>query len=224
MSQSNDKTTETSPQSVPDADLNSDRDENFSDMSSLASNFDDQESAPLKRIRQLEGALDQCQGYIQELKQALSDQEFLETQLASTEEYSHIQQKAIAALRDQLFQKQNYDHELSILRDQREGLSQQVDHQIQTIADLENRCKNAEEQVKQNEALVNQLEAELQFAQDSDVEGTQQRIIAQQTNERLRGEVRNLEERLKNPRSTNPKGGSRRKTLSCHYQCSSKFP
>jgi chromosome segregation ATPase len=59
-----------------------------------------------ERIRHLEQALDQCQVYINELKLQLADQQFLEAQLATTEEMSHIQQQAIAALKIQLANQQ----------------------------------------------------------------------------------------------------------------------
>lgn len=55
-----------------------------------------------ERIQYLEQALDQCQIYINELKLQLANQEFLEAQLAATEEVSHIQQQAITTLKSQL--------------------------------------------------------------------------------------------------------------------------
>lgn len=60
-----------------------------------------------ERIRHLEQALDQCQVYINELKLQLAEQQFLEAQLAATEEISHIQQQAIAALKSQLANQQS---------------------------------------------------------------------------------------------------------------------
>ena len=55
-----------------------------------------------ERIRHLEQALDQSLDFIKELRLKILDQEFLESQLASTEEISNIQQQAIGRLKLQL--------------------------------------------------------------------------------------------------------------------------
>jgi len=157
----------------------------------------EQERSFESRIKHLEAALEQCEMYINDLKALLSDQEFLESQLASTEEYSHIQQKAIVALRDQLSYQQNAESELEILRDQRAALSAQVDQQLQSLTELQSKFTQAEREVNRLQSLSQKLDAELQLALDTDVESTQQRIIAQQTNERLRAEIRNLEDNVK---------------------------
>ena len=148
------------------------------------------------RIRQLELALEQCQIYIDELKEQLSDQAFLEEQLCSTEDYSHIQQKAINTLRDQLAQCPS-EKDLALLKDQREALSSQVDQQLQTISELQSHCDAVDGELLKLKSLNRKLEAELQLALDTDVESTQQRIIAQQTTERLRSEIRSQEDQLK---------------------------
>jgi chromosome segregation ATPase len=61
---------------------------------------------PFQRIQQLEQALDQCQTYIDELKQQLVEQQFLEEVLAKTEEAAHVQQQAINTLKHQLEQQE----------------------------------------------------------------------------------------------------------------------
>ena len=189
MSQANDNT-------IDIRDPASETPEDFQVVDPSQNGAEETQRSPERRISQLELALEQCQIYIDELKATLSDQEFLEAQLASTEEYSHIQQKAIAALRDQILQRQSHEKDMEILRDQREALSSQVDHQLQTLADLQTRFENAEREISRLQSANQRLEAELQLALDTDVESTQQRIIAQQTNERLRVEIRSLEERL----------------------------
>jgi chromosome segregation ATPase len=60
----------------------------------------------LRRIHSLEQALDQALALVRELRQQVVDQEFLETQLASTEEISNVQQQAIIRLKLQLAQQQ----------------------------------------------------------------------------------------------------------------------
>jgi uncharacterized protein (DUF3084 family) len=59
-----------------------------------------------ERIQQLEQALDQSLTTLTELQQQVQDQEFLETQLASTEAFSHMQRQAIATLNQRLNQVQ----------------------------------------------------------------------------------------------------------------------
>ncbi len=52
-----------------------------------------------KRIHQLEQALDQALGYVDDLRQQVQDQHRLEEQLAMTEEYANVQQQAIIRLK-----------------------------------------------------------------------------------------------------------------------------
>ncbi|NJP08174.1 MAG: hypothetical protein HC866_00790 [Leptolyngbyaceae cyanobacterium RU_5_1] len=59
-----------------------------------------------ERIHHLEQALDQSLASLEELRLQLVDQQFLETQLASTEEFANIQQRAITQLKQQLAQQQ----------------------------------------------------------------------------------------------------------------------
>ena len=60
----------------------------------------------LSRIYHLEQALDQALLYLDELRMQVRDQGILETQLVTTEEYSSIQQQAIAQLKLQLERQQ----------------------------------------------------------------------------------------------------------------------
>ena len=127
VSQENEPTTESSERESRDLNVISADDvsdesnsvESNSVAFNLALNQSDLDDTLQRRIKQLESALKQCQTYINELKSLLSDQELLESQLASTEEYAHIQQKAIAALREQLLHQQSHEKEVEILRDQR---------------------------------------------------------------------------------------------------------
>ncbi|KGF72556.1 hypothetical protein DO97_07715 [Neosynechococcus sphagnicola sy1] len=60
----------------------------------------------LDRIHQLEQALDQCLMAFWEIKLLIRDQESMESQLAATEAFSHVQQQAIMNLNQQLSQQQ----------------------------------------------------------------------------------------------------------------------
>ncbi len=83
-------------------------------------------SSPLReqaeRIQQLEKALDQSLASLEDLRRQLIDQQFLEAQLASTEEISNIQQQAITQLKWQLGQQQQTlaaQHQLNQAQNQR---------------------------------------------------------------------------------------------------------
>lgn len=60
----------------------------------------------LERICHLEQVLDQSLSYLSELRLQVQDQQALETQLATTEEFSQVQQQAIVQLRAQLAEQQ----------------------------------------------------------------------------------------------------------------------
>jgi DNA repair exonuclease SbcCD ATPase subunit len=60
----------------------------------------------VERIHHLEQALDQSQALLKDLHRQVVNQQFLETQLASTEEIANIQQQAINRLKLQLAQQQ----------------------------------------------------------------------------------------------------------------------
>lgn len=60
----------------------------------------------LERISLLEQALDQALTSLDDLKRQMRDQQILENQLAATEDFSHVQQQAIAKLKLQLTQQQ----------------------------------------------------------------------------------------------------------------------
>ena len=75
-------------------------------------------------------------------------------------------------------------------------MSSQVEQQVQTLSDFQSQLSQAEIDVSCLHELNQKLETELQLSLVTDVESTQQKIIAQQTNERLRVEIRNLEDQL----------------------------
>ncbi|MGB8701267.1 MAG: hypothetical protein WCD18_17785 [Thermosynechococcaceae cyanobacterium] len=157
-----------------------------------------------QRILQLEQALYQCQLYIDELKQQLVDQAFLEEQLATTESFSHIQKQAIEALKSQVADQVVLSSELDGLR-QKMQLMQTQWVEAETIA----RQKETDYSILQLQSLQTQSEleqlrdknaqlvAQLDALQSSMVQETQQRIIAQKTTERLRTELRNRETALR---------------------------
>lgn len=142
-----------------------------------------------RRIKHLEQALLQCQVYIDELKAALNDQDLLEDQLAKTEEYTHIQQQAIATLKAQLGQTQSSQVELDDLHQQKSTLQQQLKDQEAELEALQLQQQQTHTELENLRDQYSRLCHQLQYSQESTVQETQQRIIAQQTSERLRNQL-----------------------------------
>ncbi len=157
--------------------------------------------ASLKRIRQLERALDQCQTYINELKSQLVDQAFLEAQLAATEEFSHIQKQAIMTLKGRESEQVQFDQtELDNLRQENMALAAQIETVADQSESQSSEIESLREQIRQEQvALENvrdeaeRLSTQKQLSQDAAVQETQQRIIAQTTADRLRASLRERE-------------------------------
>jgi myosin heavy subunit len=170
-----------------------------------------------RRIRQLEKALKQCQSYINELKSQLIDQAFLEAQLAATEEFSHIQKQAIVTLKGQQSNQTELDQtELDRLRQDNALLTAQLETVARQSEDQSAEIEALQHQLSQEQVTLQQVQSELerlstqkQLSQDTAVQETQQRIIAQTTAERLRTSLRerevaiqSLEMQLKQTRTT----------------------
>jgi chromosome segregation ATPase len=151
-----------------------------------------------QRIQHLEQALYQCQLYIDELKQRLVDQEFLEEQLAATESFSHVQKQAIETLKSQVAQQQPLRDELEALRQQMIAVQTQFVQSEAIAKDRETEFSTLKLQMLRTQSDLDraqdksaQLAAQLEALQSTMVQETQQRIIAQKTAERLRSEQRN---------------------------------
>lgn len=157
-----------------------------------------------RRISQLEQALYQCQLYIDELKQKLIDQEFLEEQLATTESFSHVQKQAIETLKSQVGEQKNLRGELEDLRKQFHLISSQHSESEVKIRLREAECSSIKLQMLQKQTELERMQekkeqilAQLESIQNSMVQETQQRIIAQKTAERLRTDLNNRDAALR---------------------------
>jgi chromosome segregation ATPase len=153
-----------------------------------------------QRIRQLEQALYQCQLYIDELKQKLIDQEFLEGQLATTETFSHIQKQAIETLKLQVAEQHALQEALETAQQQIQATQAERKKAIALVSQKETEFSSLQLQMLQVRAELDRLKdakaqatAQLDALQGSMVQETQQRIIAQKTADRLRTELRNRE-------------------------------
>lgn len=151
-----------------------------------------------RRISQLEQALYQCQLYIDELKQKLIDQEFLEGQLATTEAFSHIQKQAIETLKFQVAEQQSFQMELDTAQQQIQSMQTELAEATALVQKREAEFSTLQLQLRQDQAEADRLKdkkaqvtAQLDALQGSMVQETQQRIIAQKTADRLRTELRN---------------------------------
>jgi hypothetical protein len=156
-----------------------------------------------QRIRQLEQALYQCQLYIDELKQKLIDQEFLEGQLATTEAFSHIQKQAIETFKLQASEQQTLQIELEAAQQQVQSLKIEQATVFALAEQKETDFSTLQLQMLQERAEMDRLKdakaqatAQLDALQSSLVQETQQRILAQKTADRLRTEQRNRDSSL----------------------------
>jgi len=86
------------------------------------------------RIYHLEQALDQALACIEGLKLQVHDQEFLEAQLATTEEFAYVQQQAIARLKLQLNQQRQLLEAQSSEGETRQQAVQSFLHTTETLA------------------------------------------------------------------------------------------
>jgi chromosome segregation ATPase len=157
-----------------------------------------EEPSEEERIRQLEQALYQCQLYIDELKQKLIDQEFLEGQLATTEAFSHIQKQAIETFKLQAAEQQALQDELEATQQQVQSLKGEQSKVLAFAQQKESEFSTLQLQMLQERAEIDRLKdkkaqvtAQLDALQSSLVQETQQRILAQKTADRLRTEQRN---------------------------------
>jgi len=141
------------------------------------------DSRQRERIRDLELAVDQCQIYIQELKNQLADQEFLEAQLAATEETSQIQQQAIATLKGKLTEQESLAAQLNAVLQHNQELQgklleQETHCQVQQVEleTLRGQLTQDQQDLCDRQRLIADLEVRLQRTQEA--LSSQQEIIA----------------------------------------------
>lgn len=140
----------------------------------------------LQRIRFLEQALDQCQIYINELKGQLAEQEFLEAQLAATEDASNIQQQAIAALKTQLARQQLLEVQIAEALEQKQALVAALDKTEVQVQQQQFQLEQLQLQARQEQLSIAQLQQDLSDRQtliqhlEARLERAQQAIASQQ--------------------------------------------
>ncbi len=130
----------------------------------------------VERIHHLEQALDQCQGYINELKLQLMNQEFLKDQLAATEEISHIQQQAITALKTQLAETEALGTQFSEVNQQQLALEA-------VLLEVQNTAQVRQGELEQLRVQLDQEQAEAQASKnqlEQQIDQLQEQLAAQQ--------------------------------------------
>ena len=165
-----------------------------------AANAEGEQDSPQQRIQLLEQALEQCQIYIDELKSQLVDQAFLEEQLATTEDFSHIQKQAVITLQHQLAQRQQLQEELEVLQQSKTDLTDRLAEKDANLRFKDAELSKLRDQVAEERVTLDRLQdqterlsLQIQSSQKTAVHETQQRIIAQTTAERLRVQLRECE-------------------------------
>ena len=133
------------------------------------------------RIYHLEQALDQALACIEGLKLQVHDQEFLEAQLATTEEFAYVQQQAIARLKLQLNQQRQLLEAQSSEGETRQQAVQSFLHTTETLAQgQQDALEQLRSRLAQEQAEVyahrRRLEKQLQDLQNA-LESRQQRIL-----------------------------------------------
>lgn len=108
------------------------------------------------RIYHLEQALDQALAWLDDLRLQIHDQQVLENQLANTEEFSYVQQQAIAQLKLQLIEQQE-------LLDAQILETQQRDQAIQELlCTIEGMTQVQQEELERLRSRISQDQAEIQ--------------------------------------------------------------
>jgi chromosome segregation ATPase len=129
----------------------------------------------VNRIQSLERALDQSLLVIEELRQQLVNQQFLEDQLAATEEIANIQQQAITQLKQQLAQQQcrtensmlgsDSGRDLPTIKAAVSTSGESPTSLAQNLADLTQQLENRQHIIEQLEIELDRAHLELQEQQ-----------------------------------------------------------
>ncbi|WP_448527690.1 hypothetical protein [Parathermosynechococcus lividus] len=156
--------------------------------------------SPQQRVQQLEQILDQCQTYIDELKQQLRNQQFLEDLLARTEETALIQQQAILTLQEQLHSQATCAHQLAEMTSRRQSLEimvQQSQTEIQHLHQEVDRLLHIQDALEaklvNSHRLLRQREHDLQLLESQQRQAHEEKGLLQTRLEQLQQELSDRE-------------------------------
>lgn len=125
----------------------------------------------LERMDQLEQALEESLASLSELRQQLTDQHLLETQLAATEEIANLQKQAINELQRQLT---TLKQDLMTAQDKIEALETQIAEQHTAQARLQHARQEIEAERDRGSSRLTQLEQETILLQEKLLQQAQQ--------------------------------------------------
>ncbi|MBV9389236.1 MAG: hypothetical protein JOZ78_22680 [Chroococcidiopsidaceae cyanobacterium CP_BM_ER_R8_30] len=125
----------------------------------------------IERMNQLEQALEQSLASLHELRQKLTDQQLLETQLVATEEIANLQQQAINELQRQLAALKQ---DLIAGQTRIEALETQLAGQHTAQAQLQHAYQEMAAECEQGSSRLEQLEQETTLLQEKLLQQAQQ--------------------------------------------------
>lgn len=161
------------------------------------------------RIHHLEKALDQALACLEELRSQVHDQQFLETQLANTEEYASVQQQAIARLKLQLAEQQAALDAQILETQQRDQAIQELLATIETMTQaqqreverLRSRLAQDQLEVQTHRSLLGKqlhdLQAVLESRQQRVAELESETLAARSLSSRLQGQLELAQQQIK---------------------------
>jgi chromosome segregation ATPase len=129
------------------------------------------------RIQDLELALDQTVRNLEELKGELLEQESLESHLAAIEETANVQQQAILQLKHQISQKDlalNQLFQVRVQPQEYDRVEAELAQQLQTQALLQQACQELEAQCSDQQARMQEIEAQNAEMQEQILQQMQQ--------------------------------------------------
>lgn len=161
------------------------------------------------RIHHLEKGLDQALACLEELRSQIHDQQFLETQLANTEEYASVQQQAIARLKLQLAEQQAALDAQILETQQRDQAIQELLATIETMTQaqqreverLRSRLAQDQLEVQTHRSLLGKqlhdLQAVLESRQQRVCELEGETLAARSLSSRLQGQLELAQQQIK---------------------------
>ncbi len=161
------------------------------------------------RIHHLEKALDQALACLEELRSQVHDQQFLEIQLANTEDYASVQQQAIARLKLQLAEQQAALDAQILETQQRDQAIQELLATIESMTQaqqreverLRSRLAQDQLEVQTHRSLLGKQLHDLQSVLESrqqrvcDLEG--ETLAARSLSSRLQGQLELAQQQIK---------------------------
>jgi chromosome segregation ATPase len=136
-----------------------------------------------ERIQNLEQALDQSIANLNELRSQIADQQFLEHQLASTEEIANVQQQAIHQLKLQFAEKQSaLEQEIQSFAERERNHQALLEASVQSQQrELDQLRAQLSDRTESQERQIAALQSALEQQSGSELEATRSQITSLET-------------------------------------------